>query len=592
MSEAKFFDKITTAANTWAEKLRANPLQKNGLRVLADLYYLQGRLNDAVPFFKTARYAAGTDLSYQLLLGQLYWRLENTAEALRELEPFESAWRQVDKITSDNFYLLDGAAWLAEAWRWERGGLPRAHALGKTLAAQYASDPALAARLFFPLAGLLRQTGEWALADGLRRAAILRPELADRRMINRQATGLLPDGGDEEGLLYLMDVSRGLRLNDVPRPPLPVTEKIHIGLVCHNVYQHPVGQYLRPLLQAAVAGQMPQLVFYLYNTGIAPETDPVYGELRANAGPHYRDWRGKNLAALRAEIDRDHISILIDLGGRSPGSQSHLFETRLAPIQMLWLGWGHTPGSAGMDYVIADPHCAPTNTRFMHEDLLIIDAPYMQIPKLPIAPVDTTAPVIKNGYVTFGWPNRLDKITMPCFDQAAEILRQLPRSKLLVLRPECAHDFIRDNILAEFRKRDIDAARIEFFANTPDDFGTQLRRIDIVLDPIAVNGGATSMDALAHGVPVVTQPGTQLYQRFTRSFLQYAGMPECVFDQPGDFIAGVVALARDHARLVALRQRLQQKLPQSALLDRALLGRGWNEAMQTVLANMKKIHIR
>jgi tetratricopeptide (TPR) repeat protein len=579
-----FQQKLPGALNRRLQALATNPLDKQALRNVADICYWQGRLADALPYFKAARYTSGAGLEYQLLLGQLYWRLEDTVNALREFEAFEAVAMQTDALTAENMYLLDGAAWLAEAIRWQ-GDLPRAHALALALCKKAAVQSGeAAARLFFPLAGLLRQTGEWALAEQLRRAAILRPELADRRLINRQATGLLSDGGDEWGLSYLMNVSRGLRINPPPSMPSLAGDKIHLGLVCQDVRDHPVGQYLRPLLQAYVLGHMPGVRIFLYNTGEEYPTDPVFGELRMAVGDDYRLLRGQDLAAIQKIIQADGIAVLCDLGGRSPRSHSFIFEARLAPRQILWLGWGHTAGNAGTDYVVADEFCAPSDTRFMHESQAVFPAPYMQIPKLPVLAADTRAPCVKNNYVTFGWPNRLDKITPACFDREAAIMGQLPNSKLLVMRPELIHEFIKNNIWAEFRKRGIEAARVLIVANTPQNYAENLRRIDVVLDPIAVNGGATSMDAIAHGVLVATQPGTQIYQRFTNSFLQHAGMGDWCFADSNAMIKGVVAKCRDIAGLAKARADLAERLPQSALMDRALFGHGWVSGLRQICA--------
>lgn len=590
MSEQIFFEKLDVLAARFEQSLRDNPLDERGLRNLSDIYYWQGRLAEALPFFKTARYTQGAGPRYQLLLGQLYWRLEDTANASKEFEIFETMALATEIFDADNYFYLDGAAWYAEALRWQ-GDLPRAHALAKTLIKKAVNQPYFPiARLFYPLAGLLRTTGEWALANQLRQAAIMRPDLADRRLMTRQATGLLVDGDDADGLTYLMDVSRGLRLTPPVPPPLPVTDKIHLGLVCQDLRNHPVGHYLRPLLQAYALGHLPGVRIYLYNTGDENPTDPVYGELRATVGNDYRHLRGRNLNQIQAQIFQDHIAVLTDLGGRSPRSHTYIFETRLAPIQAMWLGWGHTIGSAGIDYLIVDKHCAPTDTRYVHEELAVLNAPYMQIPQLPVLPADNRAPCVKNGYVTFGWPNRLDKITPACFDRDAQILRLMPSSKLLVMRPESEfkHEFIKNNVVTEFRKRGIPAARLEFVANTPQNYAETLRRIDIVLDPIAVNGGATSMDAIMHGVLVATQPGTQIYQRFTHGFLHAANLGHWSFSGR-EFVNAVVQRASDTYGLSRQRDNLLQTLPHSPLMDRALLGRAWVECLQhLVSAQVKK----
>lgn len=575
-----FYAKLAEGAARAEEALLKDATNEKALRNLSDIYFWQGRLADAVPYYRKARYTIGASAKYQLLLGQLYWRLEDTLNAIQEFEIFGTTALSLSHFNEDNLFILDGAAWYAEALRWS-GRVRDAHALAAALLKKGEAQRELVfPRLFYPLAGLLRATAEYEWAERLRRAAILRPDLADRRFINRQATGLLPDGMDEEGLVYLQDVSRGMRL--VPeKPEAPPRQnrngKIRAGFVCQELRDHPVGQYFRPLLQAYAAGHMKDIEIFLYNAGDEVPQDNVFAELRANAEGNYRLIKGKPLSEIADMIEKDGIDILFDLGGRSPRAASFIFEARLAPVQAMWLGWGHTSGNAGIDYLLVDDYCAPIDARYIHEKLAVLHAPYMQISHLPPAPVP---PVKKNGYVTFGWPNRLDKITPEIIARDAEILRRVPDSRLLIMRPELHWDFIRDNIRKAFAMQGIEDGRIEFSANSAETYLPELRRIDIVLDPAAVNGGATSLDALAAGVIAATEPGTQIYQRFTHSFLQWAGIPEWSFAGRTQFIEGVAARAQNKLGLIETRERLQAALPSSPLMDRKLYGRAFSELLQ------------
>ena len=58
---------------------------------------------------------------------------------------------------------------------------------------------------------------------------------------------------------------------------------------------------------------------------------------------------------------QNNINIIIDLMGLSSSNRLSLFKNRLAPIQILWLGYNNTSGLSQMDYLIADPNLIKKN---------------------------------------------------------------------------------------------------------------------------------------------------------------------------------------------------------------------------------------
>jgi protein O-GlcNAc transferase len=79
---------------------------------------------------------------------------------------------------------------------------------------------------------------------------------------------------------------------------------------------------------------------------------------------------------------------------------------------------------------------------------------------------------------------------------------------------------------------------------------------DLFLDTLPYNAHATACDALAAGLPVLTCRGTAFAGRVAASMLTTSGLPELITETPEDYEAMAVALARDPARLKALRAKL------------------------------------
>src|SRR6201999_2711358 len=94
-------------------------------------------------------------------------------------------------------------------------------------------------------------------------------------------------------------------------------------------------------------------------------------------------------------------------------------------------------------------------------------------------------------------------------------------------------------------------------------------KIDIALDPIPFNGGATTLDALWMSVPVVTLAGEYFTARMGATILNNVGLPELIADSEAAYVELAVALAGDAARLRAMRGDLRAKMRASRMMDYA-----------------------
>jgi protein O-GlcNAc transferase len=91
--------------------------------------------------------------------------------------------------------------------------------------------------------------------------------------------------------------------------------------------------------------------------------------------------------------------------------------------------------------------------------------------------------------------------------------------------------------------------------------------IDILLDTFPMNGGTTTCEALWLGVPVVSRSGKVFQSRAGLSILGSVGLGELVADNDEDYVRIATGLARDGARLAALRAGLRERMRASPLTD-------------------------
>ena len=106
--------------------------------------------------------------------------------------------------------------------------------------------------------------------------------------------------------------------------------------------------------------------------------------------------------------------------------------------------------------------------------------------------------------------------------------------------------------------------------------------IDIALDPFPFCGGMTSLESLWMGVPVVTLEQEMIAGRQTLSLLASLDLPELVATDEDSYVAIAATLARDTARLAALRHTLRPRFAASPLQDYAKFARTMEEAFRAM----------
>ncbi|MAC58532.1 MAG: cytochrome d terminal oxidase subunit 1 [Novosphingobium sp.] len=120
----------------------------------------------------------------------------------------------------------------------------------------------------------------------------------------------------------------------------------------------------------------------------------------------------------------------------------------------------------------------------------------------------------------------------------------------------------------EAEARGVDPARLVFSPSVAH--GEHLGRLvhaDLFLDTFAVNAHTTASDALWAGLPVLTLAGQQFAARVAASLVTSVGLPEMAVESEEAYAALALDLARDPARLAALRERLAENRSTTPLFD-------------------------
>jgi predicted O-linked N-acetylglucosamine transferase (SPINDLY family) len=243
-----------------------------------------------------------------------------------------------------------------------------------------------------------------------------------------------------------------------------------------------------------------------------------------------------------------------------------LFAQRAAPVQATFLGYPGSTGVPNIDWLVADAVVAPPGSEplFSEQVLRLPGSVFCYAPE-DHYPYPDYGQAHAERRLTFGSFNNVPKLTPRTLRLWAQVLQQVPDSRLLLKAPSFKDLGAVEVFTQRFAALGIPVERLEFRGPVGlSDMMAEYADVDIALDPMPYNGGTTSLQALWMGVPVVTLAGHNFVSRMGASFMSAAGMSDWVALSDEDYVRIAVAKARDRQALLVLKQGLRQHLQSCA----------------------------
>ncbi len=385
---------------------------------------------------------------------------------------------------------------------------------------------------------------------------------------------LLGYSGDEALQLECARAVMRTRFAALP-PPLATGfythDRIRLAYVSSDFRHHPVAAQI-----ARVIELHDRTRFDVIGVSTGPDDASPQRQRLAAAFDQFHDMRGHSPTQI-AQILRDlEVDVLVDLNGHTDGDNFNLLSHRPAPVQATWLGYAGTTAAPFIDYLIADAVVAPDDAAFSEK---LVRLPGCFFPTddsitLGAAPTRAQQGLPEHGFVFCCFNNNW-KFTAPVFAIWMRLLDAVPGSVLWLK----AAGEATANLQRAAREAGIDPARLVFAKGAPLDVHLARHALaDLFLDTLPYNAHATACDALAANLPVLTCRGTAYAGRVAASML--TALPELITETPADYEALALALARDPARLQALRAKLAGN---RALFDTARFTRDLEDALTSLL---------
>ena len=359
------------------------------------------------------------------------------------------------------------------------------------------------------------------------------------------------------------------------------TRKIKLAFLSADIKnEHSIAAFLKTIIKNVNKDKFELILFSNSNKNKEDETPPdlkIYFDKWINI-QNLNDIEAINI------IRKNNINIMIDLMGLSSLNRLSLFKNRLAPIQVLWLGYNNTSGLSQMDYLIADPNLIKKNeVKFYSEKILFLPNIWNCHSGFSILRKENPAPLINNNHITFGSFNNTNKISDEVVSVWSNILKSTNNSRLII---KSSHVYSDEILKEKFEKNKVLNQII--FLDRKSSFKEHIdeyKKIDLALDTFPYNGVTTSFEAIWMGVPILTLKGFNPNSRAGESINKNLNMNYLIADNKDEYLLKAIELSKNFEKVIEIRKNIFDKALESNLFNDKKFSKEFYESLEKIYLN-------
>jgi protein O-GlcNAc transferase len=340
----------------------------------------------------------------------------------------------------------------------------------------------------------------------------------------------------------------------LPSKPSQMPKRLRIGYFSADFKDHPVARLIFMLIECHNRNRFEVFGYSFVRTKNDKMREKISGVFDV-----FRDIHNLSNTEVLETVHEDKIDIAIDLTGYTKDSKTNLFSSRLAPVQINYLGYPGTLGADFMDYIVADPIVIPEDKR-QHYSEQIIYLPHTYQPNDNTRAISQKVQTRENmglpsdGFIFCCFNNNY-KISPKEFDIWMRLMAKVEGSVLWLLK---CNKWAEQNLKREAEARGISGDRVIFAEKVANSEHLARHRLaDLFLDTFNYNAHTTASDALWMGLPVVTKLGEGFAARVAGSLLNAVGLPELITHSEEAYEALILKLATSPKKLSAIKEKLE-----------------------------------
>ena len=355
-----------------------------------------------------------------------------------------------------------------------------------------------------------------------------------------------------------------------------LNDKIKIGYFSNDFYNHATMYLISGLL-----ANHDHTIFEIFIFSYGPKKDDLMNKNARNYADHYIDISGLSINEILDITKKKELDIAIDLKGYTKKTLIKIFQHRIAPIQISFLGYPGTLGVDFIDYIIADETIIPENKKqFYYEKIIYLPHTYQpndnkrHIANLSFNRSDYNLP---NSAFVFCSFNNSYKISSQEFRIWMRVLKKINNSVLWLFK---SNKWMEKNLKKQAQIYGIDPSKI-IFADMLE-HSEHLARIkfaDLFLDTFNYNAHTTASDALWACVPVITKQGKQFSSRVASSLLNAVGLSELITQNEKEYEELILKLALNPRILENIKTKLSNNRLTEPLFDTKRYTKNFEKAL-------------
>lgn len=368
-------------------------------------------------------------------------------------------------------------------------------------------------------------------------------------------------------------------------PVIEKRSKIRVGYVCSFLQWHTVGNLFLGWVKEL---DRDRFEVYCYYTGRECDRMTELYEWYADRFYHIPN----DLEKVAQTIHRDRLDILVFLELGMCPQTLQLAGLRLAPVQCAT--WGHpvTAGFPTVDYFISAELLEPPEAQNYYGEKLI------RLPHLGISIQPPQLPELERRRSDWNlWEDGTIYLScqslfkyLPQYDIIyGEIARMMPRSQFVFMshwNSEITEQF-RDRLYAAFRHLGLRGEDCCIFLPRLEysEYLQLHRLVDVGLDTFQFTGFATTLDAIACSLPIVTHEGNVMRARQSAGILRRLGITEAIAKTEAEYVEIAVELGLDSEKREAIAREIEKN--RSCLYDDRDCIRGLERVYTEILEPLK-----
>lgn len=282
------------------------------------------------------------------------------------------------------------------------------------------------------------------------------------------------------------------------------------------------------------------------------------------------------------------IDILIDLNGIWGYNKLNIFNTRICPLQITWLGFNNSTGLKEIDFILADKNTVKDEEKYYGSKIFKLPKIWNTHCGFEHKRYFNELPIKKNGYFTFGSLNNFMKLNDKVLDVWVKILKKVKNSKIIL---KSSLYVCEDVIKKKFEKEGLINC-VEILKKTKrSDFSSHISvydKIDLCLDTFPYNGVTTTIEALWKNVPVLTKVGYNFNSRCGESILKNADLDNFIATSDENYLEKAIYYANNIDELNKVRKNLFECVQKSPVFDTKQFTNDFCKALDQMMIEVNK----